>query len=109
MCVDLVRLNKGVARQVYLLPRVSDTLSYLAKGRIFSKLDTNSGFWQVDLDPGSILFTTFISPRGRFAFKRMPFGISSAPEFFQKEMEKILEGVEGVVCIMDDILVFWDR
>ena len=106
MCVDLVRLNKGVERQVYPLPRVSDTLSHLAKGRIFSKLDANSGFWQVDLDPGSRLFTTFITPWGRFAFKRMPFGISSAPEFFQREMEKILEGVEGVVCMMDDILVF---
>ena len=36
----------------------------------------------------------------------MPFGIFSAPEFFRRKMEKILEGVEDVVCIMDNILVF---
>ena len=46
----------------------------------------------------------------------MPFGISSAPEFFQRCMEKILIGLDGVICLMDDILVYakdesthWDR
>ena len=36
----------------------------------------------------------------------MPFGISAAPEFFQRQMERILEGLGGVLCMMDDILVF---
>ena len=35
----------------------------------------------------------------------MPFGISAAPEFFQRQMNKILDGLTGVVCMMDDILV----
>ena len=44
MCVDLTQLNKSVEREIYPLPRVSDMLSRLAEGRIFSKLDANSGF-----------------------------------------------------------------
>jgi len=36
----------------------------------------------------------------------MPFGISSAPEHFQKRISKILAGLEGVLCLMDDVLVF---
>ena len=36
---------------------------------------------------------------------RLPFGISSAPEIFQRHMSQMLEGMEGVVCHMDDILV----
>ena len=36
----------------------------------------------------------------------MPFGISSAPEHFQKRMTEILTGLDGVLCLMDDILVF---
>ena len=36
----------------------------------------------------------------------MPFGISSAPEHFQKRMEKILAGLPGVLCHMDDVLIF---
>ena len=116
MCVDLTALNKGVKRAVYPLPKVSKMLSKLAKGRIFSKLDANSGFWQVKLDPSSKHLTTFITPWGRYCFKRMPFGISSAPEFFQRCMERILQGLKGVICLMDDVLVYasdhndhWDR
>jgi hypothetical protein len=106
MCVDLTMLNKGVAREIYPLPRVNEMLASLAEGNIFSKLDANSGFWQVKLDPESQPLTTFITPWGRFCFRRMPFGITSAPEFFQRSMEKILHGLPGVICLMDDVLVY---
>ena len=36
----------------------------------------------------------------------MPFGISSAPEHFQKCTNEILEGLPGVVCLISDILVY---
>jgi len=105
MCVDLTNLNKGVRREIYPLPRISDMLSELSEGVMFSKLDANSGFWQVKLDSKCKLLTTFVTPWGRFCFNRMPFGISSAPEYFQRAMENILKGLKGVVCFMDDILV----
>ena len=106
MCVDLTHLNKSVRREIYPLPRVSDMLAMLSEGKIFSKIDAKSGFWQIKLDPKSKLLTTFITPWGRFCYRVMPFGISSAPEVFQRSMEKILRGLEGVVCLMDDVLVF---
>ena len=36
----------------------------------------------------------------------MPFGISSAPEYFQRCIEKILVSSECVLCLMDDVLVY---
>ncbi|XP_077553537.1 uncharacterized protein LOC144168417 [Haemaphysalis longicornis] len=54
----------------------------------------------------SQLYTTFITPIGRYCFLRLPFGITSAPEYFQKQMSRILEGQTGVVNMIDDILVF---
>ena len=36
----------------------------------------------------------------------MPFGISSAPEHFQKRISQILTGLQGVLCLMDDVLIF---
>ena len=54
----------------------------------------------------SRLLTTFIIPFGRYLFNKLPFGISCAPELFQRRMAKILEGLEGVVCLMDDVLVY---
>ena len=73
---------------------------------MFSTLDANSGFWQVPLEKSSRLLTTFLMPYGHYCFNIMPFGICSAPEHFQKQMEKILTGLEGVLCHMDDVLIF---
>ena len=99
-------LNQCVLREVHPLPKVDDTLAQLIGAKLFSKLDANTGFWQIPLAPSSRLLTTFITPFGRFCFNKLPFGISSAPEHFQKRMSQILSGLEGVVCQMDDVLVF---
>ena len=106
ICVDLKPLNTSVLREVYPLPKGDETLAQLSGGKVFSKLDANSGFWQIPLAKSSRLLTTFITPFGRFCFNKLPFGISSAPELFQKRMSEILVGLEGVLCQMDDILVF---
>ena len=68
-------------REKHPLPTVEESLSKPAGGR-FSNLDANSGFWQINLAPESRLFTTFITPFGRFCFNRLPMGISSASEYF---------------------------
>ena len=88
------------------LPKVDNILAQLAGATVFSKLDANSGFWQVPLDESSRELTTFITLFGRYCFNRLPFGISSAPEHFQRQMEAILAGQEGVLCHMDDMLIF---
>ena len=105
ICVDLTKLNQAVRREVYQMPAVEETLGSLTEGSVLSKLDANSGFHQIVLNPESAKLTTFITPFGRYMFKRLPFGISSAPEYFQKRMDKELSGLEGVKCRMDDILV----
>jgi hypothetical protein len=105
ICVDLSRLNESVRREHHPLPAVEQALAQLAEARVFSKLDANSGFWQIPLAEESALLTTFITPFGRFCFNRLPFGITSAPEHFQRRMSESLNGVEGAVCLMDDILV----
>ena len=105
ICVDLTRLNESVKRERHPLQAVDQTLANLAGAKVFSKLDANSGFWQVPLAPDSQHLTTFITPFGRYCFTRMPFGITSAPEFFQREMSALLRGLEGFVCQIDDILV----
>ena len=106
ICVDLQKLNECVQREVHPLPRVDETLGQLAGAEVFSKLNANSGFWQIPLAEESRLLTTFITPFGRFCFNKLPFGICSALEHFQKQMSRILEGVEGVVCQIDDVLVY---
>ncbi|KAK3524638.1 hypothetical protein QTP70_032192, partial [Hemibagrus guttatus] len=106
ICVDLTKLNSAVRREKFILPSVDHTLGQLGRAKIFTKIDANSGFWQIRLAEESQPLTTFITPFGRYSFKRLPFGISSAPELFQMRMCQILEGLDGVTCHMDDILIY---
>lgn len=106
ICVDLTNLNKAIEREKLVLPSVEETLGRLSGAKFFTKLDAKAGFWQVKLSKHSQLLTTFIAPFGRFYFQRLPFGITSAPEHFQRRMTQVLEGMTGVLCHMDDILVF---
>ena len=103
ICVDLKPLNKSVLHEVHPMPKVDTTLAQLLGATVFSKVDANSGFWQIPL---ARLLITFITPFGRFCFNKLPFGISSAPEIFQQQMNYILLGLPGLLCHIDDILVF---
>uniref|UniRef100_A0A8C5MNF8 Gypsy retrotransposon integrase-like protein 1 n=1 Tax=Leptobrachium leishanense TaxID=445787 RepID=A0A8C5MNF8_9ANUR len=106
ICVDLKRLNEAVRRERYVMPTLEDIAPQLSGANFFSTLNASSGFWQIPLDPESQKLTTFITPVGRFCFRRLPFGISSAPEIFQREMSSLLRDHEGTVVVMDDILVY---
>ena len=87
ICVDLKLLNQSVVRETHPIPRVDEILAQLAGATYFTKLDANSGFWQIPLSSESRLLTTFLTPYGRYCFNKLPFGISSAPELFQKKNE----------------------
>ena len=88
------------------MPTLEDIAPKLAGAKIFSTLDASCGFWQILLEETSRKLTTFITPIGRFCFRRLPFGITSAPEIFQRQMSTLLKDHEGVVVVMDDILVY---
>lgn len=84
---------------------VDENLAKVKDSTIFSKLDANSGFWQIPLAKESQLLTTFVTLYGRYCFNRMPFRISSAPEVFQRTMSSVLEGLDGIICHMNDTLI----
>ena len=105
ICVDLTKLNESVMRENYPLPSTDQLLAQLEGAQIFSKLDCNSGFYQIPLAEDSQELTTFITPFGRYCFQRLPFGISSGSEVFHRMMSQMLTGIPGVICDIDDVLV----
>ena len=90
ICVDLKPLSDRVLQETYPIPSFDDSLARLAGASIFSKVDANSGFWQIPLAEDSRLLTTFITPFGRFCFIKLLLGISSASELYQRQMSQIL-------------------
>ncbi|KAF6034356.1 hypothetical protein EB796_007337 [Bugula neritina] len=106
ICVDYTELNKVVRREVHPMAHVESSLAKLGNGNFFTVLDANSGFYQIPLSPKAKMLTTFLSPFGRFAFNRLPFGLSSSPELYCKIVSQVLEGLDGVVCHMDDVCIW---
>ena len=106
LCVDLTQLNNAVLREQYTLPAIDQMLARIAGAKVFSKLDCNSGFYQIPLSNESMLLTTFTTPYGRWCYTRLPFGISSASEVYQRKMNDILRDLDGVQCLIDDVLVY---
>ena len=105
ICIDPVHLNKALKRSHYPLPLIEDVLPELSNVKVFSKADLKNGFLHIELDDESSLLTTFQTPWGRYCWKRMPFGISPAPELFQQKLHQNLEGLPGVHRIFDDLLI----
>ena len=106
ICIDPKDLNSALQRSHYPIPTMDDILPRLNKAKVFSTVDLKCGFWQVRLDDESADLTTFNTPSGRYRWWRMPFGISSAPEEFQRRQHEAVEGLPGVISVHDDILVY---
>jgi len=106
ICPDLKDLRKAIKRPHYPIPTIDHILPQLSKAKVFSVLDAEDGFWQVKLDELSSYLTTVWTPFGRYTWLRMMFGISSAPEEFQRRQHEITEGLQVVYVIADDILVY---
>ncbi|XP_046857922.1 uncharacterized protein K02A2.6-like [Xenia sp. Carnegie-2017] len=106
ICLDPKRLNDAIKREHHYIQKLEDVLPQLSNAKVFSKLDARSGYWNVVLDEESKLLTTFNTPMGRYCFKRLPFGLVSAQDIFQRKIDKTYDGLPGIICIADDIVVY---
>ena len=104
ICLDPKDLNRAIQREKYQLPTVEDIATRLHGAKVFTMMDVRNGFWHVSLEEQSTYLTTFQTPFGRYRWKRMPFGISSAPEVFQRKMHEFIEGLDGIEVVADDFI-----
>ncbi|XP_041439913.1 uncharacterized protein K02A2.6-like [Xenopus laevis] len=106
LCGDYkVTVNRCIEPEPYPLPNVEDLFATLAGGKYFSKIDLSNAYQQLELDPDSKTFLTINTHKGLFQYQRLPFGVSTAPAIFQHAMDQILQGIDHVVCFLDDILI----
>uniref|UniRef100_A0A8C2B8P6 ribonuclease H n=1 Tax=Cyprinus carpio TaxID=7962 RepID=A0A8C2B8P6_CYPCA len=109
ICMDPKDLNAAIEREHYPMRTIEEVMARMAGAKVFSTLDAQCGYWQVKLDKESSALCTFNTPFGRYAYKRLPFGINTAGEIFQRLMTEMFEDMEGVEVIVDDILVWGEN
>ena len=105
VCLDLA-LNKAIIRNHYPTSTIEGIAPKLANAKIFSVVDAKDGFLQVVVDEESSYLTTFWTPHGWYRWLRMPFGIKSASEEFQRRIDECIEGLPNTVVIHDDIIIY---
>jgi len=95
ICGDYkLTVNQVAETDTYPLPRIEDMFASLSGGKIFTKLDLLHAYQQVPLDEDSKEYTTINTHRGLYRYKRLPFGVASAPSIFQRTIESILQGIQ---------------
>ena len=106
-CVDYRKLNDVAAKDAYPLPRIDSCLDCLAKAKVFSTLDMQSGYWQLELAEKDRSKTGFITKYGLYEYVTLPFGLCGAPSTFQRCMEMVLRGLQWktLLLYLDDIIV----
>ena len=107
-CVKYRQLNEVTVRDVYPLPSMDDCIDFLRDAKVFSTLDCNSGYWQIPVADEDRDKTTFVCHEGAYRYIRPPFGLSNAPEPFQRAIGMILGGLKWKSCLgyLHDIIVF---
>ena len=108
-CIDLRKLNNQTIKDAQSLPRIEDSLDCLDGATIFTSLDLQSGYWQMEMTEASKPLTAFtVGPSGFYECVQMPFGLTNALATFQCLMESCLGEMHLKWCIiyLDDIIVF---
>ena len=106
ICLDHRPLNNAIKREHLHLPTVEEIFSQMFGSCFFSKLDASSGYWQIKEDEESSHLLAFGTPFGRSFFKRLPYGIHSASEVFQRETTSIVSDVPSSAKCQEDIKVW---
>jgi hypothetical protein len=90
------------------MPRLEDSIEALRGSLWFSVLDLESGYHQIALKHSDQEKTAFITQKGIFKWKKMPFGLVNAPFTFQIIMDKFFkEWIGGFVQVyIDDIIIY---
>ena len=102
---DLSQLNKVIEPLRFPLPNIRDLYTKLSKATHFSKLDLRKAYFNIPLDEESSLLTTTITPRGLFAYDKLPMGLKDSAAVFQKIVHQTLVDIQGCEPYSDDILI----
>ena len=108
MVVDYRELNKSILRNSTALPRIEDVYAQLTHGRVFTKLDLESGYYQIELEESSRKYTALATYHGLFEYTVLPMGITNAVETFMDFMRRVLRPLLNrcAVVYLDDILIY---
>ena len=111
MCTDYRKINQVTRGDSYPIPRIDECIDCVGKAKYITKIDLLKGYYGVPMTERAKEMSAFITHRGLFQYKVMPFGMKGAPATFQRLMDRLLTGIENCRAYLDDIIIYdntWD-
>jgi hypothetical protein len=107
MCVDFIDLNKACPKDSFPLPRIDLLVDSTAGHELLSFMDAFSGYNQIHMKEADQEKTAFITDRGLYCYKMMPFGLKNAGATYQRLVNRMFQNQIGrnVEVYVDDLLV----
>ena len=105
LVIDYRRLNNITITDQFPIPRIDELLLDLHGSYIFSQIDLNSGFYQINVAKEDQEKTAFCIMNGLYQFTKMPFGATNAPRSFQRAMKYLFGDLQYVKVYLDDLLI----
>lgn len=106
LCLDPRNLNKYVKKEQHPIPTLEEITAKLGGASYFTVLDLKEGFHQVELDEESKKLCSFSTPFGVYQYNRLPFGLTTAGEIFQRKNEENFGDIPNVIIYIDDVLIY---
>ena len=108
-CLDFRRLNQITEFDAEPIPDPEILFAKLRDKKYISKFDLAKGYWQISMRPCDRPKTAFRTPDGLFQFRKMPFGLKTAPASFARLMRKLDLERHSALNFFDDVLVANDE
>ena len=108
MCTDYRKVNNLTKSDNFPIPRIDDCVDKIGNAKYVSKFDLLKGFWQIPLSERAKEISAFVTPRGLYQYKVMPFGMRNSPATFQRLINRIISQIDGCEGYIDDVIIYSD-
>ena len=89
--VDFTDLNKACPKDSFPLPKIDLIVDATSKHELLSFMYAFSRYHQIKMYPPNIENTSFITERGLYCYKVMPFGLKNAGATYQRLVNKMFK------------------
>ena len=106
VCVDFTNQNNACPKDIFSLPKIDLIIDVTSKYKLLSFMDAFSGYHQIKMHPPNIENTYFITERGLYYFKVMPFGLKNTGATYQRLVNRMLkEEIGKTMEVYTDVML----